>query len=142
MSLHTNLAGRLRNTNLRKSHGLFPVFEAVVNSLQALEENNNLLTGGTVTLKILRSQQASSGLDDSEHCLEIVGFEIHDNGIGFNEENMTSFETLDSDHKIGKGCRGVGRLLWLKAFDRADVTSVFKSNSLILSRPAFRFSLR
>ncbi|WP_422134825.1 ATP-binding protein [Endozoicomonas sp. ALD040] len=140
MSLHTNLAGRLRNTNLLKSHGLFPVFEAVVNSLQALEENNNLLTGGTVTLKILRSQQASSGLDDSERCSEIVGFEIHDNGIGFNEENMASFETLDSDHKIGKGCRGVGRLLWLKAFDRADVTSAFKSNSSGIVKRQFSFT--
>ncbi|WP_276508133.1 hypothetical protein [Endozoicomonas acroporae] len=40
MSLHTNLAGRLRNTNLPKSHGLLPVFEAVVNSIQSLEEAN------------------------------------------------------------------------------------------------------
>jgi hypothetical protein len=29
---------------------------------------------------------------------------------------MLSFETLDSDHKARLGCRGVGRLLWLKAF--------------------------
>ncbi|MGO0307808.1 hypothetical protein ACTL6P_14595 [Endozoicomonas acroporae] len=40
ISLHTNLAGRLRNTNLPKSHGLLPVFEAVVNSIQSLEEAN------------------------------------------------------------------------------------------------------
>ncbi|WP_163370861.1 hypothetical protein [Endozoicomonas acroporae] len=41
------------------------------------------------------------------------------NGVGFNDANIASFETLDSDHKIDKGCRGIGRLLWLKAFDIA-----------------------
>ena len=140
MSLHTNLAGRLRNTSLPKSHGLFPVFEAVVNSLQALEENDNLLTGGIVTLEILRSSQVSSQLGDSGHLSEITGFVIHDNGIGFNEENMESFETLDSDHKIGKGCRGVGRLLWLKAFDRADVKSAFKSSTSCILKRQFTFT--
>ncbi len=39
---------------------------------------------------------------------------------------MESFETLDSDHKISKGCRGVGRLLWLKAFSRVEINSVFQ----------------
>ena len=35
MSLQTNLKGRLRNTSLPKSHGLMPVFEAVVNSIHS-----------------------------------------------------------------------------------------------------------
>lgn len=30
MSLQTNLKGRLRNTSLPKSHGLMPVFEALI----------------------------------------------------------------------------------------------------------------
>ena len=38
MSLQTNLKGRLRNTTLPKSHGLMPVFEAVVTSIYSIEE--------------------------------------------------------------------------------------------------------
>lgn len=41
MSLHTNLKGRLLNTLLPKSHGLMPVFEAVVNSIHSIEEKDN-----------------------------------------------------------------------------------------------------
>ena len=56
---------------------------------------------------------------------KIIGFKIIDNGIGFNDANLKSFETLDSDHKAVKGCRGVGRLLWLKAFQKVYVDSVY-----------------
>ena len=125
MSLHTNLQGRLRNTSLAKSNGLLPVFETIVNSIHALEERGNLTTTGTITLKIEREQQRSLIQDDS-HLNEIKCFIIEDNGIGFNDANMKSFETLDSDHKIEKGCRGVGRLLWLKVFDYVEIFSSFK----------------
>ena len=36
MSMNTFLAGRLRNTPLPRTHGLLPLFEAVVNSIQAV----------------------------------------------------------------------------------------------------------
>lgn len=45
MSLQTNLKGRLRNTSLPKSHGLMPVFEAVVNSIHSIEEMDNASEG-------------------------------------------------------------------------------------------------
>lgn len=48
MSLQTNLKGRLRNTSLPKSHGLMPVFEAVVNSIHSIEEKGNSDTGMVV----------------------------------------------------------------------------------------------
>ena len=38
MDLKTSLAGRLRNTNLPKSDALFPLFEAVVNSIHAIDD--------------------------------------------------------------------------------------------------------
>ena len=138
MSLHTNLAGRLRNTNLPKTHGLLPVFEAVVNSIQSLEEANSL-ADGQITLEIIRSpqQQIQSGRGDGQEIIR--AFTITDNGIGFNEANMASFETLDSDHKIGKGCRGIGRLMWLKAFDVAEVASVYHQEGKLYRRN-FSFS--
>ena len=126
MSLHTNLEGRLRNTTLPKSNGLLPVFEAVVNSIHSLEEKGNLSSNGEIIITVHRSTQSNLNLNDEKNLGEITGFTISDNGIGFNDQNMNSFETLDSDHKIDKGCRGVGRLLWLKAFETVQVESFFQ----------------
>ncbi|MTI12073.1 hypothetical protein [Sansalvadorimonas verongulae] len=124
MSLHTNLTGRLRNTNLPKTHGLMPVFEAVVNSIQSLEEAGRLAKG-QIVLEIMRNTQQQVPIEKSGAQEVITGFTVTDNGVGFNDTNMQSFETLDSDHKVDKGCRGIGRLLWLKTFDKAEVESVF-----------------
>ncbi|MFE9790002.1 hypothetical protein ACFYO7_31985 [Nocardia salmonicida] len=72
----------------------------------------------------------------------IAGFVIEDNGIGFTPENVASFETLDSDHKASLGCRGVGRLLWLKAFDNVSVRSTYAVEGTDDTRDVgFRFSV-
>ncbi len=137
MSLQTNLKGRLRNTSLPKSHGLMPVFEAVVNSIHSIEEKGNI-DNGKVVLCINRDTQSSLDLD-SKPLSPIIGFTITDNGCGFNETNFKSFETLDSDHKIDKGCRGVGRLMWLKVFDLVEVESHFVDVDGLLKKRVFRF---
>ena len=137
MSLQTNLKGRLRNTSLPKSHGLMPVFEAVVNSIHSIEERD-CSDAGRIVLSIDRVAQAS--LDFSAKTQQpIVGFTITDNGCGFDEVNFRSFETLDSDHKIGKGCRGVGRLMWLKVFDLVEVESHFIDTDGELKKRILRF---
>ncbi|BFT31882.1 hypothetical protein D210916BOD24_30580 [Alteromonas sp. D210916BOD_24] len=140
MSLQTNLKGRLRNTSLPKSHGLMPVFEAVVNSIQSIEEKGET-TSRKVTLQINRSPQNSLDLD-IKSLPPIVGFTIVDNGCGFDEDNFRSFETLDSDHKIAKGCRGVGRLMWLKVFDLVEVKSHFLSDEGELKLRKFNFDAK
>lgn len=138
MSLQTNLKGRLRNTSLPKSNGLMPVFEAVVNSIHSVEEKGNLGTGGKITLHIHRATQASLDIG-AKAASPIIGFTIKDNGCGFDNTNFVSFETLDSDHKIDKGCRGVGRLLWLKAFDQVEITSVFLDKAKEYQQRSFSF---
>lgn len=138
MSLQTNLKGRLRNTSLPKSNGLMPVFEAVVNSIHSIEEKGNLVTGGKITLHTHRATQATLDIG-TKAASPIVGFTIRDNGCGFDNTNFVSFETLDSDHKIDKGCRGVGRLLWLKAFDQVEITSVFLNKANEYQQRSFSF---
>lgn len=137
MSLQTNLKGRLRNTSLPKSHGLMPVFEAVVNSIHSIEETNNT-TDGKIVLRINRTTQGSLDLDAKSQS-PIIGFTIIDNGCGFDEANFKSFKTLDSDHKIDKGCRGVGRLMWLKVFGLVEVESHFFDVDGELKKRIFRF---
>jgi len=137
MSLQTNLQGRLRNTSLPKSNGLMPVFEAVVNSIHSIEEKCNA-DGGKIVLHIKRATQGRLDLD-AKALSPIIGFTITDNGCGFDEVNFKSFETLDSDHKIDKGCRGVGRLMWLKVFDLVEVESHFLDIDGELKQRVFRF---
>lgn len=137
MSLKTNLKGRLRNTSLPKSHGLMPVFEAVVNSIHSIEEKGNN-ENGKIVLRINRNTQGSLDLDE-KNLPPIIGFTITDNGCGFDEANLKSFKTLDSDHKIDKGCRGVGRLMWLKVFDLVEIESHFSETGSELKNRVFRF---
>jgi hypothetical protein len=137
MSLQTNLKGRLRNTPLPRSHGLMPVFEAVVNSIHSIEEKGNI-ENGKIVLELNRSTQ--SNLDvESNIPKPIVGFTIKDNGCGFDEANFKSFKTLDSEHKISKGCRGVGRLMWLKVFMVVEIESHFLTEEKLLKKRCFRF---
>ena len=144
MSMDTNLHGRLRNTSLPYSSGLMPLYEAVVNSIHAIEEAAVPMSQGQITVCILRGTQQSLAFpddDDSSPLKEpIVGFRVIDNGVGFNDDNMASFRTLDTEHKADKGGRGVGRLLWLKAFNRVTIESVFELPNAGLSKRRFVFN--
>ena len=58
-----NLQGRLRNTHLPKSHGLLPLFEAVVNSIHAIEEAEVPSLDGKITVEIMRRAQGQLPFD-------------------------------------------------------------------------------
>jgi hypothetical protein len=146
VALTTSLAGRVRNTNLPKSHSLLPVLEAVVNGLQAIDVRfGNDISQGRLQVKIERSVQEvfdfETPLPGRAPLKPITGFIIEDNGIGFTSDNMTSFETLDTDFKASLGCRGVGRLLWLKAFDKVSVRSAYQADDGALRARQFKFSI-
>lgn len=144
MALTTSLKGRVRNTSLPKSHSLLPLIEAIVNSLQALDARfGNDVERGRIRVQIERSAQEVLDLPGPGRAplSPIVGFTVQDNGVGFTPDNMRSFETLDSDYKAAVGCRGVGRLLWLKAFDRVAVRSAYKDDRGDLQTLQFRFSV-
>lgn len=145
MALTTSLAGRVRNTTLPKSHALLPLLEAVVNGLQAIDARGNDATNGRLTVTIERSAQEAFDFDSSgpgrAPLKPIVGFSVEDNGVGFTLDNMSSFETLDTDYKASLGCRGVGRLLWLKAFDKVSVQSAYRVEDGALALRQFKFSI-
>lgn len=147
MALTTSLAGRVRNTSLPKSHSLLPLFEAVINGLQAIDARfEKDADRGRLQIFIERSGQDAFDFGASGPgrvpLRPIVGFTVSDNGVGFTPDNMKSFETLDSDYKSQLGCRGVGRLLWLKAFDRVTVRSTYiDGNDLTARERRFKFSI-
>lgn len=144
MALITSLAGRVRNTSLPKSHSLLPLLEAVVNGLQAIDARfGEDVEQGRLQVRIERSPQEAFDFAGPGRAplSPIVGFIVEDNGVGFTPDNMSSFETLDSDYKAEVGCRGVGRLLWLKAFDRVAVRSAYRDAEGTLRSVQFRFSV-
>ncbi len=133
------LKGRLRNTHLPYVKGLMPVYEAVVNSIESIEELNESkqlpLSQYQIDVEILRDDHLQLDLKPGPTPeREINGFKITDNGIGFTDENWDSFKTLDSLKKIEKGCRGIGRVLWLKAFDNVTIDSSYYQNGEVLRR--------
>ena len=145
MSIATNLHGRLRNTSLPVSSGMLPLFEAVANAIHAIEDANLSFTEGRINVQIIRDDQMKLDFDNGrkrpgpEAKGDIIAFTITDNGIGFNNENMESFLTLDSEHKANRGGRGVGRLIWLKAFDKSTIQSIYESEPGKLKKRSFAF---
>ena len=128
--LKTNLAGKVKNLPHFKSEALLPLFEAVINAIQAIQEQRNVASG-EIAIHVIREKQAMLGNFDIP---KINGFTIIDNGVGFNSINYDSFETSDTTHKLALGGKGVGRFLWLKAFDSVSVDSVFVENGRKMCR--------
>lgn len=116
MSITTNLSGRLRNTSLPASHGLMPLFEAVVNSIHSIEEAACKTSEGKIIIDVVRARQSSLNIPRMENSDKILGFKITDNGIGFNDVNLESFETLDTEHKVDNTSR---TFLW-DSYDDSD----------------------
>lgn len=146
MTLSTSLPGRLRNTSLPKSHGLLPLFEAVVNSIQSIDAVHPQAGSRKIVIEIMRLPQLSffepGGRGERGPIPQepILSFKVVDNGVGFHDEHMKSFETLDSDYKAEYGCRGVGRLLWLKAFEKVEISSVFLDSAGQAFERSFSFT--
>ena len=139
--MEIDLRGRISiNTKLPLSNGLYPLFEAISNSIHAIEEAKE--KNGLIEVEVVRLTPAA-GLFDKDDLASnqpIVGFVIQDNGIGFTEANFNSFQTSDSTKKRTKGGKGVGRFLWLKAFERVEIESVYKQGTKFQKR-TFEFQL-
>lgn len=126
--MSTNLAGRVKNTSLPYSRGLLPVFEAVVNAIHAIEAKTIRSNEDKIEVTILRSEEPTELLElkpGKTPLGKITGFIISDTGIGFDEENFEAFQELDTLHKQDFGGRGIGRLMWLKAFESIDIESIY-----------------
>jgi hypothetical protein len=141
--MRANVIGRVRNTQLPKSHGLLPLFEAIINSIDAIEEAN--LQGGEGFIKIYLLRPPSfldSQTVEPEQRVKgpITDIKVVDNGIGFTESNYQAFNEADTMSKSSKGGKGVGRFIWLKAFDRVLVDSIFREDNDEVYHRHFEFS--
>lgn len=133
----TNLKGRLRNTTLPKNKATFSLFEAVVNSIHSIDERlskDDSFSMDDAKIIVTLNRETMANLENNRSLENICGFTIEDNGIGFNADNYRSFKTLDSEYKSKYGCRGVGRLTWLKVFSKASIFSRYNEDSHLKER--------
>lgn len=137
--MEVNLEGKINNLSNFYDHALLPVFEAIINSIHAIQDRKN--GRGTIIIKIVRDKTISTNLftsngdyindlttEKKEKMPEILDFIIEDDGIGFTSENFQSFNISDSIYKKNRGGRGIGRFSWLKAFDKVEISSVYDEN--------------
>lgn len=127
MPIIVNIAGQVRQIRLSSAKALWPLFETVINSIQSLEDSN--VPDKKIIIDALRSEHVQLKIDSkgnkTEEPAHFEAFDVSDNGNGFNIENYTSFLEAYSQLKVKKGCKGIGRFLWLKAFDQVSINSSY-----------------
>ncbi|MGK6356424.1 ATP-binding protein [Sphingomonas sp. DT-207] len=127
-------AGRIENISLAPNvkNAIYPLFEAVMNSIHAIEERfgPDGLARGRINITLHGDQRA-----------EYTGFTVADNGVGFTSDNLTSLRKFDSRKKAKLGGKGVGRLLWLKVSDEAAIRSSFIGLDDKVRTCTFRFTV-
>ncbi len=134
--LKSDIVGRVSRLPIRPSEkgALLPLMEAISNSIQSVTEVYAADTSkkGQIKITVVR-------LDHTDDPI-ITGFDVEDNGLGFNDDNYRSFLTPDSRWKESKGGKGVGRLAWLKVFKQISINSVYRQDKKYLRRE-FGFQL-
>ena len=137
----SNLKGRLRNIDLPISKCLFPLFEAVVNSIYAIDDrivSEDSFESAEGRIQVTLSRSSNSDLFGGKGELSTIT--IEDNGIGFDYNNYESFCELDSMLRVNRGCKGIGRLLWLKSFASVEIESYYKTNNGSIKNRHFVFT--
>lgn len=131
--MQANFKGLVRLHVLPITEPLLPMYEAIINAIQSIEESKKV--DGKIHVIIERANMLNF---DEQWESDIENIIIKDNGIGFTDKNFESFNTYATESKIEKGCKGVGRIMWLKAFNNVNITSVYQKNDKKYMR-SFKF---
>ena len=130
MQMTVNVAGQVGQIRLGQNKALWPLFETVINSIQSLEDTDT--EQKQITIEALRNPNVQQRMNkDGSQTEELSRFEqfiVTDNGNGFNAANFKSFNEAYSQLKVKKGCKGIGRFLWLKTFEKVVISSTYQEN--------------
>lgn len=142
MPFSFNLAGQVGQIKLSTGKALWPLFETVINSIQSLEDTDISQKEVVIDATRLEGLQRKAFSEEkiSEEPSHFTSFTVTDNGNGFNSLNYKSFLEAYSQLKVKKGCKGIGRFLWLKAFDKISINSTYRENGQWHNR-SFDFSI-
>lgn len=121
--IETDIDGIINELNLSEDDVLFPIFEGVVNSIQAINERGN--KDGKIEINIHRDRTKTELFEAFEN-FPITHITIQDNGIGFDSENLKSFKKAHSTKKCKIGGKGVGRFAMLAVYDSIAVDTIIE----------------
>ncbi len=98
-----NFSGLVKLHSVPTSEPLLPLYEAIVNSIQSIQQRvvQDLLPSiddGIIEITIERDENLTFFENDAWET-DIDNIIIKDNGIGFNDDNFKSFNTYASDEK-------------------------------------------
>lgn len=129
----TDIEGKVQNTKLPKSKGLWALYETISNAIHAIEDKNE--KKGNIEIEFIRFGDEKA-LEEVPNVsiYPIKDIIIKDNGVGFTNDNYESFLTSDSRYKIAKGAKGIGRFVCLKAFESYKIDSTYKENNSLKRR--------
>jgi hypothetical protein len=136
--VRTNVKGLVDRLELSPARGMMPLFEAISNAIDAIEACKDGFLTHAIAVKMIRANDlALQGGDDS---FNVDGFDVTDDGIGFDDDNLESFQEAHTLSKIKLGGKGVGRFTFLKVFKKVSITSRYKKNNQKYCRK-FEFSI-
>lgn len=115
-----------------------PLFEAISNAIDAIGERKIGMLKGNIQVRLVYAHDLVQQAGDSTPIID--GFDVADNGIGFDDAQLKSFEEAYTLAKIKVGGRGVGRFTFLKTFSDVSVHSIFEKGGVRFLR-SFRFSI-
>jgi hypothetical protein len=132
-----NVRRKVREINLKANDLLLPLYEVIVNAIQAIEDKKEI--NGLIKIEIIRNKEQIK-IEKYDNIYPISSFIVSDNGVGFNQIEFTAFNDAYTERKLARGGKGVGRFTVLSAFKQMDIESVFIENGKLMERK-FSFSV-
>lgn len=133
-----NIKGLVDRLELSQTKAMMPLFEAISNAIDAIEEHKNGYSNHFIRIRLIGTHDLSHQGGDEVFVLD--GFDISDDGVGFDDENLASFQEAHTLSKVKIGGKGVGRFTFLKVFSSVHIRSVFQRQNETFMRE-FDFSI-
>lgn len=135
-----NFPNFIETLKLPQTKALYPLFEAVSNSIDAIEERKIKNGKIIITLERLAQSLLEENIEENRELLPIQNILVEDNGIGFRDENLSAFSELNTIWKKTKGGKGIGRVSWLKVFNHAEIESIYENGNKTSQSRHFLFT--
>lgn len=131
--MKADIKGIISDLGITDDDVLLPIYEAVVNSIQSVNENQSSKGKGLIIVDIERDREQTELFNEFNN-FPIKSISITDNGVGLTKLNFKSFNTAHSTKKIKIGGKGLGRFTMLAVFDKIEIESYFNEQGEILKR--------
>ncbi|QDX82014.1 hypothetical protein B9N43_12605 [Denitratisoma sp. DHT3] len=136
--MQANIKGLVDRLELSQAKAMMPLYEAISNAVDAIEEHQDGFSNHSIRIRLMASNDLAHQAGDG--TLVVDGFDVIDDGVGFNDKNLASFQEAHTLSKVKVGGRGVGRFTFLKVFSSVHIRSVFQRDGKALLRE-FDFSI-